>query len=114
MALFPRPVRPSHALADLWHFLRARQRHEFVFGMVAVVATGLWFWAIFDKLSVKPEWRPPTVLYVQQWPKTRTSADVRAQQAIDAPREKAEREARAAERKKRQDEYKALAKRLGV
>lgn len=114
MALFPRPVRPSHAFADLWQFLRARRRHEFVFGGLAVVATGLWFWAIFDKFDVKPEWQPPTVQYVKQWPKDRSTADILAQQKIDAPKEKAAREARAAAAKKRQDEYKALAKRLGI
>ena len=114
MAFIPRPARPSNALADLWQFLRARRRHEFVFGGLAVVATGFWFWAIFDKLSVKPEWQPPKVMYVKQWPKTRSTADILVQQAIDAPREKAEREARAAAAKKRQDEYKALAKRLGI
>jgi ribosomal protein S21 len=114
MAIFPRPVRPSRALSDLWGFLRARRRSEFLFGGLAVVITCLWFWMIFDKLSPKPEWRPPTVMYVKQWPKTRTAADVRAQQAIDAPREKAEREALEAAKKKRQDEYKRLAKQLGL
>ena len=114
MALFPRPERPSRALADLWGFVRARRRSEFIFGGLAVVLTGVWFWMLFDKMSPKPEWRPPTVLYVQQWPKTRTDAEIRAQQAIDAPKEKAARDARAAAAKKRQDEYKALAKKLGI
>lgn len=114
MAMFPRPARPSRALADLWSFLRARRRHEFAFGLLATGITLLWFAMIFDKLSVKPEWQPPTVLYVKQWPKTRTAAEVRAQQAIDAPREKAQRDALAAERKRRQDEFKKLAKTLGI
>lgn len=114
MAFFPRPDRPSRALADLWAFVRARRRSEFVFGGLAVALTSVWFWMLFDKMSPKPEWRPPTVLFVKQWPKTRTLADIRAQQAIDAPKEKAARDARAAEAIKRQDEYKALAKRLGI
>lgn len=114
MAFLPRPVSPSRAIADLWRFLRARRRHEFAFGMLAIGITGLWFAMIFDKLNPKAEWRSPTVMYVKQWPKTRTAADVRAQQAIDAPREKAEREALAAEKKKRQDQFKRLAKQLGI
>lgn len=114
MAMFPRPARPSRALADLWGFLRARRRHEFAFGLLATGITILWFAMIFDKLDVKPEWQPPKILYVQQWPKTRTAADVRAQQAIDAPRERARRAALAAERKKRQDDFKRLAKTLGI
>ncbi|UVO55147.1 hypothetical protein [Sphingomonas sp. SUN039] len=114
MAFLPRPVRPTRALADLWGFIRARRRHELAFGLLAVGITALWFMMIFDKLNPPREWRPPEVMYVKQWPKTRTAADVRAQQAIDAPREKAEREALAAAKKKRQDEYKALAKRLGI
>jgi hypothetical protein len=114
MSIFPRPVSPSRALSDLWRFMRARKRHEFAFGLLATGITVLWFAMIFDKLSVKPEWRPPNVMYVKQWPKTRTAADVRAQQAIDAPREKAEREALEAEKKKRQEQYKRLAKQLGI
>jgi hypothetical protein len=114
MAIFPRPVRPSRALSDLWGFLRARKRSEFLFGGLAVLITCLWFWMIFDKLSAKPEWRPPTVMYVKQWPKTRTTEDILKQQAIDAPKEKAAREAREAAAKKRQEDYKRLAKQLGL
>lgn len=114
MAIFPRPARPARALADLWSFLRARRRHEYVFGGLAVALSLLWVWAIFDKLSPKPEYRPPEVQYVKYWPKGRTEADIRAQQAIDAPKEKAAREAREAAAKKRQDDYKRLAKQLGL
>ncbi len=82
--------------------------------MLAVVITALWFWAIFDKLDVRPEWEPPKVMYVKQWPKTRTAAEVRAQQAKDAPQELAARKAEEAAARKRQDEYKQLAKTLGI
>lgn len=114
MAFFPRPVRPSRALGDLWTFMRQRRRHEFGFGVLAIVITALWFWAIFDKLDVRPEWQPPKVMYVKQWPVTRTEAEVRAQQAKDAPRELAERKAMEEAARKRQDEYKKLAKTLGI
>jgi hypothetical protein len=114
MAFFPRPVRPSRAIGDLWMFIRQRRRHELGFGLLAVGITCLWFWAIFDKLDVRPEWQPPKVMYVKQWPLTRTEAEVRAQLAKDAPKELAERKAAEEAARKRQDEYKKLAKTLGI
>ena len=114
MSIFPRPVRPSRAIADLWSFVWQRRRHEFLFAVLAIVITALWFGAIFDKLNVRPEWKPPQILYVKQWPKSRTDAEVRAQLAKDAPQEIAERKAEEAAARKRQDEYKKLAKNLGI
>lgn len=114
MAFFPRPVRPSRAIGDLWTFIRQRRRHELGFGVLATLITGLWFWAIFDKLDVRPEWEPPKVMYVKQWPTTRTEAEVRAQLAKDAPKEIAEHKADEAAARKRQAEYKALADKLGI
>ena len=114
MSIFPRPVRPSRALGDLWQFVRARPRHEFVFGVLATAMTGLWFWAIFDKLYPVPDYRPPPVYYATQWPASRTVAEVKAQQAKDLPAElKAKREAEAAAAAKRA-QYQRMAKTLGI
>lgn len=114
MAFFPRPVRPSRAIGDLWTFIRQRRRHELGFGVLAVVITALWFWAIFDKLDVRPEWEPPQVMYVKQWPTTRSEAEVRAQLAEDAPKEIAAHKAEEAAAQKRQAEFKKVAKTLGI
>lgn len=114
MAFFPRPVRPTRALGDLWSFIRQRRRHELGFGVLATVITALWFWAIFDKLNVRPEWKPPEVMYVKQWPKTRTEAEVRAQLVKDAPQEIADRKAQEQAARKRQQQFKKLAKTLGI
>ena len=114
MALLPRPVSPLRAITDLWQFLRARQPHEFVFALLAIVLTGLWFYAIFDKLYTKPEYKPPPVFYATQWPATRTAAEVKIQQAKDLPAElKAKREKEKAESERRA-QYGRLAKQFGL
>jgi len=114
MSFFPKPTRPSRAIADLIGFVRNVGRKEIVFGLLSIVITGLWFWAIFDKLSPKREWKPPQVFYVKQWSAARTAAEVRAQQAIDAPREQAERARVEAEAAARRAQYQRLAKQLGI
>jgi hypothetical protein len=114
MAFFPRPVWPMRALGDLWHYLKARPRHEYVILLVSIAMTFTWFSAIFYKLYPKPEYKPPAVMYVTQWKATRTAADVRAQQAKDLPAElAAKRAAEKAEAEKRA-KYQRLAKQLGI
>ena len=69
---------------------------------------------VFDTLSVKKEWKPPEVQYVQQWPASRTDAEARAQQAKDAPRELAEKKAEADAKLKRRQAFQRVAKQLGI
>lgn len=114
MAFFPRPVRPTRAIGDFWQFLKGRQRHEYVILVLSALMTFAWFAAIFYKLYPKPEYKPPTVMYVKQWPASRTVEEVRAQQAKDLPAElEAKRLAEKAEAEKRA-KYQRLAKQLGI
>lgn len=114
MAFIPRPVRPTRALGDLWQFLKGRQRHEYVILLISTGMTFAWFAAIFYKLYPKPEYKPPTVMYVTQWPASRTLAEIKKQQAKDLPAElEAKRLAEKAEAEKRA-KYQRLAKQLGI
>lgn len=114
MAFLPRPVGPVRALGDFWQFLKGRQRHEYVILVLSAVMTFGWFAAIFYKLYPRPEYKPPTVMYVKQWSANRTAADVRTQQAKDLPAElEAKRLAEKAEAEKRA-KYQRLAKQLGI
>lgn len=85
-----------------------------VFAAAAVALTIGMAFTVFDSLSVKKEWKPPEVQYVEQWPASRTDADARAQLAKDAPREMAEKRAEADARLKKREAFKRLAKRLGI
>lgn len=114
MAFFPRPVGPVRAIGDLWQFLKARKPHEYIILLASIGMTFTWFAAIFYKLYPKPEYKPPTVMYVKQWTAARTAADVRAQQAKDLPAElEAKKAAEKAEAEKRA-KYQRLAKQLGI
>lgn len=114
MAFFPRPVGPARAFGDLWQFLRARRPYEYVVLLMSIGMTLTWFAAIFYKLYPKPEYKPPTVMYVKQWSASRTAAEIKAQQAKDLP---AELEAKRLEEKaaaEKRAQYQRLAKRLGI
>jgi hypothetical protein len=103
---------PRAAWRDLRAFFQTRQRHQWVFAALSLAIPG--FLALqFYLVSGKPKhYRPPEVVFVQQWPKSRTDAEIKAQQAKDAPAEKAEQLERAKEeaayRKRMQDLRKLL------
>ncbi len=111
MAL-PRPSSPAAAWRDLKAFLQTRQRHQWVFAALSLLIPG--FLALqFYLVGGKPKaYRPPEVVFVKQWPKSRTDAEIKKQQAIDAPAERAEQQERAKEeaayRKRMQDLRKLL------
>lgn len=98
---------PVRAYRDLRFFLSHRQPYELGFLTLAVGITCVLIYAFARDSHAEREYRP-TIIYVQQWPADRTDAQIRAQQAIDAPIKAA----RMAEEKKREEERRASFKRL--
>lgn len=98
---------PVVAYRDLRFFLATRKRHELGFLALSLALTLLVLWAfVKDSSFEKPYER--TVIYVEQWPITRTDEQIKAQQVIDQAKrniEKAELEKR---RKAKQAEFKRL------
>ena len=109
-----RPSQLKRAWTDLREFLAQRRRHELVFAAIAIALTVGMAFTVFGSLQVEKEWKPPEILYVESWPANRTDAEVRAQQAKDAPRERAEKQAEADARMQKREAFKRLAKRLGI
>lgn len=97
MAL-PPLSRPSAAFSDLRAFLATREKHQWVFAALAVLITA-YIITIFLIQSKTREYKPPEVIWVQNYAANRTDAQIKAQQAIDQKK----REAEAAELKKLQD-----------
>jgi hypothetical protein len=83
MQFFAR-MSPFRAIRDLRLFLHQRQTHELVFFVLSVVLTGLVLVAFAKDSKIEKVYRP-NIVYVQQWRLDRTDAEIRAQQAIDAP-----------------------------
>ena len=114
MAILPRPSRPREALADLWAVLRERRRHQWALLALAVTFTGVLIWMFVFQFNQKPAYRPPEILYVEQWRADRTRGDVEARLKKDLPVE----QARAAELKKlqleRQKQFQRVADMMGI
>ena len=102
---------PVTAWRDLRFFLATRKRHELGFLALSLVVTLLILVAfVKDSHFEKPYER--NIIYVEQWPITRTDDQIRAQQKIDQAKrniEKAELEKR---RKAKQAEFKRLEDKL--
>lgn len=98
---------PLRAIRDLRLFLHQRERHELAFLALSVVLTGLLLIGFMKDSRVEKVYKPD-IIYVQQWRADRSDAEIRAQQAIDAPKERAAIEAQ----KKREAEMRASFKRM--
>lgn len=85
MAVFPRPARPKALVADvkrLW--ANSTTRYKLVFGaaavaMVSIIVTGF---VVESRWGIMPE--GPQITYMENWPATRTDAEIKAQQRVDA------------------------------
>ena len=114
MPILPPAVRPSRALADLRRFFGARRRHQIVYVAAAAACTVFVMWAVYAEFDVQPEYRPPEITYVTQWPASRSDADVRAQLAKDAPREHAAKAAEAAAAEAKRKQFQRWADAFGI
>ncbi|TXC72282.1 hypothetical protein FSB78_16015 [Sphingomonas ginsenosidivorax] len=98
---------PLAAYRDLRFFLANRQPHELWFLIAALCVTSFLVYAFAKDSYAEPVYRPK-IIYVEQWPSDRTDAQIIAQQKIDAPiKAKA-----LAEQKKREEETRAVFKRM--
>jgi hypothetical protein len=101
MQFFAR-MSPFRAVRDLRLFLHQRQKHELIFLFLSVILTGLLIIGFAKDSSVEKVYKPE-IVYVQQWRLDRTDAEIRAQQAIDAPIKQKQMD----EQKRRQEELRA-------
>ena len=100
---------PLRAYRDLRVFLAGREPYELIFLVAAMAITTFFIYAFAKDSAVEPTYKRD-IVYVEQWPESRTDAQIRAQQAIDAPikakrlaEDKAAREAKQASFKRLDD-----------
>jgi hypothetical protein len=114
MAILPRPSSPLAAWRDFRDFVRAPRKHKIVFAALACVFPAFLLWAMVHDAKVNEEWVPPTIVYVKQWPASRTAAEARAQQAKDLPAELAAKKARDDAAEAKRQAYRRLAEKMGI
>jgi hypothetical protein len=114
MAILPRPSSPLDAWRDFRDFVRAPRKHKIVFAALACAFPVMLFWAMIRDADVRQEWIPPTIVYVKQWPASRTAAEARAQQARDLPAELAAKKAREDAAEAKRQSYRRLAEKMGI
>ena len=68
--------------ADLRHFFGTRQPHQLAFFCLAIAATAVTLGAFAIDSHFEPEYHHD-IVYVDQWPLTRTDKEIIAQQKID-------------------------------
>lgn len=114
MAILPRPSSPIAAWRDFRDFARTPRKHKIVFAALACVFPAFLLWAMVHDAKVDEVWVPPTIVYVEQWPASRTAAEARAQQAKDLPAELAAKKARDDAAEARRQAYRRLADKMGI
>lgn len=98
---------PVRAYKDLRFFLASRERYEFGFMALAVAITGFFVFAFAHDSHFEPEYKP-NIVYVEQWPLSRTDAEIVAAQKIGA----VAKSKRLAEQKAAEDKVKAQFKKV--
>ena len=99
---------PLRAVQDLRGFLAQREKYELGFFALALAITGIVLFAFLrDTNDIKKPYRP-TIVYFEQWPLSRTDAQIRAQQKID----QFEKDKRLAEQKAQQAQVQAQYKKM--
>ena len=99
---------PLRAVHDLRRFLAQREKYELGFFALSLTITGIVLFAFLsDTNDIRPPYQP-TIIYVEQWPLSRTDAQIRAQQKID----QFDKEKRLADQKAQQAKLQAQYKKL--
>ena len=105
---------PLRAVRDLRLFLAQRGKPELAFFALAIVITGIVLFAFLrDANSIRTEYKP-NIIYVEQWPLSRTDAQIRAQQKIDQYDKDKRVAAEKAQRAQLQAQYKKLDDKLNA
>jgi len=100
---------PVAAYRDLRTFLATRRRHELWFMALSLAITLLVLFVFFKDTSTgmdKPYER--NIIYVEQWPITRTDEQIKAQQKIDQAKKHIQQAELEKRRKAKQAEFKRL------
>jgi len=88
MRFIPKPQLRS-AFSDVASVVRAPAPHKLGALGLSAVLSFLLIGAFVHDLSPAPAHQPVEIIYIKQWPKSRSLAQIKAQMAIDAPLEKA-------------------------
>lgn len=114
MAILPRPSSPAGAVRDFIDFVRAPRKHKLLFFFVSLLFPLGLFAALLQEAKVDAVYVPPKIVYVQQWPASRTVEQVRAQQAKDLPAELARKKEREAAAERTRQAYRRIADALNI
>lgn len=105
---------PRSAWADLRYFMWHQQPYRWVFLLASLLLTGLTLMAFWADSRFEPEYHRD-IVYVEQWPLSRTDKQIIAQQKVDEvikqrrlAAENREREAKRAEFQRVKDKLDAL------
>lgn len=81
MAIFPRPVTPRSALADLKDFLTGERPHKWPLLGLSVALTGVILYGFYLDSRTPP--KPREIIYVESWMADRKDSTVIAEQKKD-------------------------------
>lgn len=73
---------PRSAWADLRYFMWHEQPYRWVFLLASILLTGLTLMAFWADSRFEPEYKRE-IIYVEQWPLSRTDKQIIAQQKVD-------------------------------
>lgn len=105
---------PLRAFLDLRRYLGSRGKHEIIFMFASLMVCIALISAFIIGNAPERIYRPPTIVYVQSWPASRTDDEIRAQQKIDQAKKAIEDKKKAAEDAEIRRQYKRLSDQMNA
>ena len=105
MPIFPRPVAPKSAIADLREMFAPERPHRWPILILSIVLTSLLLWGFALDSRIPP--KPREIFYVESWTADRKDSVIIEQQIKDVARFETIFEGK-------QEEFQRLADRLGI
>jgi hypothetical protein len=114
-----RPIKrePEHetsAWSDLKAFFKEKQEYRWLILAASVAIPLIMIWAFFHDSSFKQDYKAPEITFFKSWNNGRTDAEVKAQQAIDAPQERADRKEIHDAEEARKASFRRIADQMGI
>lgn len=100
-------ISPLKAVRDLRAYLARRKPYELWFmGLALAITAGIWFAFLHDSQFEKPY--KPNIIYVENWPITRSDKEIIDQQKIDQAKRAAQEAELEKKQRARQEEFKQI------
>lgn len=112
--LHRQPEHTTSAWSDILAVFRQKVEHRWAFVLASIAIPAATVLAFMSQYNKKADYKPPEVIFVKDWRAGRSDAEIKRQQAIDAPVEREQRRLEREAEERRKAQFRKLADEMGI